>query len=139
MGDFSKHLGFYIQEIARKTTIELNKRLKSYNLCYAQFRVINTLFKKGDLSQKDILKYIIVKPSTLSSSVKKLEKKCFVEKRLDSKDKRIKKIILTENGRKIYKDVWEEILNFEKETTEHIPKDERKMILKYLKDMNKKI
>ncbi len=72
---FSSHIGYYIQEIARKSAVTLNEKLGELDLTYAQFRVLNTLWKKGTLTQKEILVYICVKPSTLTGLTDQLVKK----------------------------------------------------------------
>lgn len=84
MDDFSLHLGYYIQEIARKTSVELNKQMKDLDLSYSQFRVINCLMKRGDLSQKNIIEDIVVKPPTLSGLLDLLEKNLILKKRFQN-------------------------------------------------------
>ncbi len=139
MDDFSLHLGYYIQEIARKTSVELNKQMKDLDLSYSQFRVINCLMKRGDLSQKNIIEDIVVKPPTLSGLLDLLEKKSYIEKKISKYDKRIRLVGLTENGKEIWEKSWKIVMNFEKNTTDHIPSKFKKEILIYLKEMNNKI
>lgn len=139
MDDFSLHLGYYIQEIARKTSVELNKQMKDLDLSYSQFRVINCLMKRGDLSQKNIIEDIVVKPPTLSGLLDLLEKKSYIEKKISKYDKRIRLVGLTENGKEIWEKSWKIVMNFEKNTTDHIPSEFKKEILIYLKEMNNKI
>lgn len=136
MKNFSAHIGFYIQEIARKTTVRLNELLKELNISYAQFRVLNCLCKSGPLSQKKILKVIVVKPSTLSGTIDVLEKKQLVKREKDSNDGRINVINVTEEGKEVWKKAWEVVETLERETTQHIPKERKDELLKYLKTMN---
>src|SRR6056297_3179338 len=126
MKEFSTHIGYYVQEIARKTTVELNEQMKNLNLSYAQFRVINCIAKRGDLSQKDILEDIVVKASTLSGLLDFLEEKGFVEKKVASYDGRIRLVGLTKLGHDVWKEAYKIVMNFEEKTTEHIPKKEKK-------------
>lgn len=139
MNNFSSHLGYYIQEIARKTTISLNSKMKSLDLSYSQFRVINCLKKRGDLSQKEILEDIVVKPSTLSGLLDLLEKKTYIEKKVAKHDKRVRLVGLTTKGELIWEKSWKIVMEFEDITTNHIPKIFKDELLDYLKEMNNKI
>lgn len=139
MKDFSQHIGFYIQEIARRTSIALNDRLKGLSISYAQFRVINCLAKRGDLSQKSISNEIVVKASTLSGLLDLLEEKGFVEKKVAEYDGRVRLVGLTQKGQVVWQKAYQIIESFEAETTDHIPQTEKNNILDYLKEMNKNI
>ena len=139
MKEFSSHIGYYVQEIARKTTVALNDQLQGLNLSYAQFRVLNCVAKRGDLSQKAIIEDIVVKASTLSGLLDLLEDKGFVEKKIAAYDGRIRLVGLTKLGREVWESAYEIVLIFEKKTTGHIPEKTKKEFLNYLKEMNKKI
>ena len=139
MKEFSSHIGYYVQEIARKTTVALNEKMKAFNLSYAQFRVINCIAKRGDLSQKNILEDIVVKASTLSGLLDLLEEKGFVEKKVAAYDGRIRLVGLTKLGHDVWEKTYKIVMRFEEETTKHIPKEKKTEILNYLKEMNKKI
>jgi len=139
MKEFSSHIGYYVQEIARKTTVALNEKMKAFNLSYAQFRVINCIAKRGDLSQKNILEDIVVKASTLSGLLDLLEEKGFVEKKVAAYDGRIRLVGLTNLGHDVWEKTYKIVMSFEEETTKHIPKERKEELLNYLKEMNKKI
>ncbi len=139
MKEFSSHIGYYVQEIARKTTVALNEKMKAFNLSYAQFRVINCIAKRGDLSQKNILEDIVVKASTLSGLLDLLEEKGFVEKKVAAYDGRIRLVGLTKLGHDVWEKTYKIVMSFEEETTKHIPKERKEELLNYLKEMNKKI
>ena len=134
---FSNHIGYFIQEVARKSALMLNEELESFGITYAQFRVLNCMLKKGPLSQKEILKFISVTPATLTGTVDILEKKKLVYREADSEDARTKKIHLTELGTSIQKDAWNTVENFEAKTTGFLSKKEREIILNGLKELDK--
>ena len=131
--NFSNHIGYYVQEVARKSALLLNEELESLGITYSQFRVLNCLLKKGPLSQKEILKVISVTPATLTGTVDILEKKKLVYRESDSEDARTKKINLTELGTNIQKDAWKTVDNFEAITTKIFTKEEKEIILNGLK------
>ena len=135
--NFSNHIGYFLQEVARKSAIALNDKLQVLDITYAQFRVLNCLLKKGPLSQKEILKIISVTPATLTGTVDILEKKKLVYRESDTEDARTKKIYLTSQGTDIQRDAWTIVENFEKKTTGFLTEEEREVILKGLKEMEK--
>lgn len=139
MKNFSQHIGYYIQEIARKTTVDLNEQMATLNLSYAQFRVLNCLSKRGDLSQKEIVEDIVVKPSTLSGLLDLLSDKGYVEKKVAPYDGRIRLVGVTDSGRKIWEQAYTIVMNYEQQTTSHIPAQAKEKMLKYLNEMNQKI
>jgi MarR family transcriptional regulator, organic hydroperoxide resistance regulator len=136
---FSNHIGYYVQEIARKSSIALNEELEVLGITYAQFRVINCLWKKGPLSQKEILKTISVSPPTLTGTVDILEKKMLVYRKPEEEDARTKKIHLTEEGNELQEKAWNIIDNFEERTTGFMSKKEKKLVLDAMKQMEKSI
>lgn len=136
---FSNHVGYYVQEIARKSSIALNEELEDLGITYAQFRIINCLWKKGPLSQKEILKLISVSPPTLTGTVDILEKKQLVFRKPDEEDARTKRIHLTEEGNELQEKAWIIIENFEERTTGFMSKKDKKLVLAALKEMEKSI
>lgn len=136
---FSNHIGYYVQEIARKSSIALNEELEVLGITYAQFRVINCIWKKGPLSQKEILKTISVSPPTLTGTVDILEKKKLVFRKPEEEDARTKKIHLTEEGNELQEKAWDIIDNFEERTTGFMSKKEKKLVLAAIKQMEKSI
>lgn len=139
MKDFSSHIGYYIQEIARKTTVELNEQMKAHNISYAQFRVLNCLAKRGDLPQKNIVEDIVVKASTLSGLLDLLQEKGFVEKKIAPYDGRVRLVGLSKKGYDVWEATYKIVIAFEKKTTSHISDNEKVEMLDSLKEMNKRI
>jgi len=136
---FSNHIGYFVQEVARKSALSLNEELKPLGITYSQFRVINCLLKKGPMSQKEILKLVSVTPATLTGTVDILEKKKLVYRKAESEDARTKIIYLTEQGTNIQKDAWSTVEKFEERTTSFLNKKEREIVLNALKEMDKYI
>lgn len=136
---FSNHIGYYVQEIARKSSIALNEELEQLGITYAQFRILNCLWKRGPLSQKEILKLISVSPPTLTGTVDILEKKKLVYRQADVEDARTKKIHITHEGFELQEKAWTIVENFEERTTGFMSKKDKKLVLAALKEMEKSI
>ena len=139
VNDFSNHVGFYIQEISRKTTILLNKALEPYEITYSQFRVLNCLWKKGDLTQKEILTIISVQPSTLTGVIDLLVEKDLVYRVGEISDGRLRKVSLTDKGKALKTATWAEVDKIEAKQTELMNDEVKLLVLNALKDMTKSL
>lgn len=135
--DFSQHIGFYIHEVSRKTTVMLNKALEPYEITYSQFRVLNCLWKRGDLTQKDILAIISVQPSTLTGVIDILVDKGLVCRVGEVSDGRLRKVALTEKGKSLKTPTWAAVDQIELKQTALISDAHKPIILEELKKMAK--
>lgn len=106
-------LGFYIDELGKLEKNYINSEFEKIGLSLSQFRVLNWLWRKGELSQKEIHELINIKPSTLTSILNILIKKGLVTRNFDENDARIRKISLTDKSTKIESTVWEIIENLD--------------------------
>lgn len=134
---FSQHVGFYIQEVYRKTTVMLNKALEPYKINYSQFRVLNCLWKSGDLTQKEILAIICVQPSTLTGVIDILVEKGLVVRVGELSDGRLRKITLTQKGLSLKEPTWAVVDVIEAKQTEMMSSENKEMMLTELKKMSK--
>ena len=79
-------------------TKELNKK---YSVSSAQLNCLLALYENGPLPPSQIAKHILVKSSTVTGVVDRLEQKGLVTRVRNSPDRRIVTIELTENGKKL--------------------------------------
>jgi DNA-binding MarR family transcriptional regulator len=79
-------------------TKELNKK---YQVSSAQLNCILTLYEYGPLPLSKIARHIMVKSSTVTGVVDRLEKKGLAERMRNSPDRRVIIIQLTEAGKKL--------------------------------------
>jgi DNA-binding MarR family transcriptional regulator len=137
--NYSNSIGFYIQEVAKKSTEKFNQEFRQIGITYSQFRVLNCLWKKGDLTQKEIHKIIAVRPSTLTGILEILEKKELVTKKMSQEDERFRMISLTDKGRLLEKDAWETILYFDKLVEELYDESFNSQMLEELKRLSNRL
>lgn len=67
-----------------------------------QLPMIHLLHKREGLSQREIAKWLHIKPPTANVSLKRMEKAGLIERRKDEKDQRITRIYLSSYGREFY-------------------------------------
>lgn len=132
MEQFSGHSGYYIQEIARRTTFLLNEALNPLGITYAQFRVLNCLWKRGSLTQKQIHELIAVRPSTLTGLVTLLAGKGMLRRRADAEDARVNRISLLEKGEALQGPAWEVVEAFEARMTRGMGDGDKRNLIRSL-------
>ena len=81
-------------------TKELNKK---YQVSAPQLNCLISLYENGHLPPSQIAKYIMVKSSTVTGIVDRLEQKGLVKRFRDSPDRRIVTIELTDSGKNLAK------------------------------------
>ena len=81
-------------------TKELNKK---YQVSAPQLNCLISLYENGHLPPSQIAKYIMVKSSTVTGIVDRLEQKGLVKRFRDSPDRRIITIELTDSGKNLAK------------------------------------
>ena len=88
---------------------ELSKQFFSrFHINDAQFNILMTLNKNYSLegmTQMDLSKELIIAKSNLVGLIDKLEEKEFLERKINSADRRFNKIILTEKGLDFIKEI----------------------------------
>lgn len=98
--EFNKHLGhdmsktlmgYYIDAIYKIERTAFDEAFERIDITYSQFKVLNWLWRKGELTQKEIHNYVQIKPSSLTKLLNILIKKDLVERHIDPNDARTKK------------------------------------------------
>jgi DNA-binding MarR family transcriptional regulator len=121
-------LGKWISLLYRQAQIYITHELKPYNIGYGQFPFLNALFQKDGIHQEEISQMLAIDKATTGRAMRKLEKEGYVNRVVDTKDKRAYKIFLTQKGIKMQPIVhkilrqWTEILSrdFSKEENEKV-------------------
>jgi DNA-binding MarR family transcriptional regulator len=113
--------------------IRFNKSLKKWDLTYSQFSVIMYLFKHQNqqIMQKNIEDAFLLKGSTVTGILKRLEEKHFITRQTDSSDRRVNYLRLLPKGLELENYVYDEVERLEKETLGVFTQNE-KMILEEL-------
>ena len=126
----SQKLEQLIYELFQK--LYLNKR---NNGQMSQGKILKILYKKGDISQKDMQDKLHVKSGTISESINKLEKKGLLIRQYDENDRRKRVLHLTEKGKKdvetYTKDYQKEVIQF----FDVLSDDEKKELEEILKKL----
>ena len=112
-----RHIGKAINIVSHKIRRKVGKEVSKYGITEVQSKIICFIYvnsKKRDVFQKDIEKEFKIRSASVTSVIQLMEKKNYIERVCVKKDARLKKLVLTEEGNKIYEKVFLEICNIEK-------------------------
>ena len=99
--DHAKQIIYSIRRLIQASELYTKELNKKYLISAAQLNCILTLFEYGPLPLSQIAKHMMVKSSTVTGVVDRLEKKGFVERMRNSPDRRVITVQLTEAGKKL--------------------------------------
>lgn len=110
-----KDVGYLIKLISDKLKVNADANLKRYNITLTQSRVFVFLSSKGgQATQKEIEVFLEVAHPTVVGIVSRMEQKGYVTTWIDSNDKRIKNVKLTQQAEALGMDMEQDILDTEK-------------------------
>lgn len=85
-----------------------------------------------DIYQRDVEKEFSIRRATSSKVITRLEEKGFVRRESVDCDARLKKLVLTEEGMKIQRDVCRELDDFDEKLISVLTEDEQKTLFELL-------
>lgn len=102
--------------VDKKEVIYISQKLKTYNINFIQYSIMNILYIENDISQKKLVELLSITKRSITKAVKGLVLEGYVERITDEKDKRAHKINVTTKGetvRKVITDLkneWNKLL-----------------------------
>jgi MarR family transcriptional regulator for hemolysin len=108
--------GQLMGDTARLWRIHLNEKLKPMGLSYAKYSTLLMLDRySGELVQNKLANLLSIEHPTLARVLNDLQKNDWIEKKQHSKDKRVKIIFFTKNGKNRFEKCKQIVNNFRKE------------------------
>lgn len=111
-------LGRYVHILSRKIKKRIDESVSIYDVTSVQCAIlsfINRESKKGDVFAKDIESKFNMSRATIAEILSLMEKNDLIQRRADTKDARLKKIVLKKKALDIQNSVSKEICKVEKE------------------------
>ncbi|RBW70080.1 MarR family winged helix-turn-helix transcriptional regulator [Bacillus taeanensis] len=116
-----------IHQLSRLLKKHADNALKPFGLYSAQWSVIYVLKTKGTLTQTELCEYLSVEAPPMTRNIQRLVKQGYVKK-VQGKDKRMKKIELTEKAHQEFPK-WEEAITQTNEMfLENFPESSQKQL-----------
>lgn len=99
--DLVKEIVYQIRRLIQARELYTKELSKNYSVTAAQLNCLLALHEEGPLSPSQIGRIIMVKSSTVTGIIDRLEQKGLVERLRNSPDRRIITVQLTESGKKL--------------------------------------
>lgn len=120
-------LGRKIQRIAHKIKRQIDYKNQSIGISATQARIIGFIRNESlnkDIFQKDLEEYLELRGSSVTSTLKNLEKQGFIERIPLANDQRLKKLVLTKKAITLDDQLFENINLIEEESFLNLTQDE---------------
>lgn len=91
-----------IRTIYRAVLKRLNSRLRKERITFSQYSVLLALSRNGPMQMSKLGEHMLVAPANVTGLVDRMEKKGYVTRRRDEKDRRLYVIGPTEKGSRIF-------------------------------------
>ncbi|WP_196493734.1 MarR family winged helix-turn-helix transcriptional regulator [Ornithinibacillus caprae] len=111
--NIEEKVGYQIGVVAHLFHNQYNEQLAKYDVTVAQARVLYLLVEQGPQSQGELQQQLYIKGSTMNGIIESLLNKQLIEKSESLHDKRSKMISLTEKGRIIDQQLWDDMAETE--------------------------
>ncbi|WP_227551688.1 MarR family winged helix-turn-helix transcriptional regulator [Metabacillus sediminilitoris] len=129
-------IGRWISLLHRYGNVYINEQLKEYNLGAGQYQFLAVLYQNEGLSQDEIACFLKMDKGTAARAIAKLEKEGYVERKVFSVDKRIKKLYLTDKAYAFESKLTSILLGWTNIITKDLSVDEQEYALKLLNKMS---
>ncbi|WP_297424935.1 MarR family transcriptional regulator [Clostridium sp.] len=136
------HIGKKISILSKRIHRTISKEAVQYGLTDVQAKILAFIrfnSDKRDIFQRDIEEEFAIRRSSVTSVLQLMEKNGLVKRVSVSEDARLKKIVLTEKGLEIQRNVYEFILKFEKSLRDELSEDEFNILVGLIDRLSKKI
>ena len=97
----SKNIGRIISILSRKIQQDLKDVVSPFGINVGEEPYFMTLVNEDGLTQDELTKRVMVDKAATTRAVKSLEEKGFITRKIDSADKRSKRMYLTSKGKEI--------------------------------------
>ena len=104
---FEHLLGFVLNDVSRLLRTRFDQRARGHGLTRSQWRVLVHLARTEGIIQSGLADILEVERMTLGRLIDRLESAGWVERRADSKDRRVRRLYLTATARPTLKDMMQ--------------------------------
>jgi DNA-binding MarR family transcriptional regulator len=136
------HIGKKIIILSAKIRRKLDNETSKYGITGVQGRILGFIShnsEKRDIFQKDLEEELDVRRSSVTSVLQLMEKNGIIERVSVSKDARLKKLVLTEKGIEIQRNVHNRILELDKSLRDELSDEEFDQLVSLIDKLSNKI
>ncbi len=114
----------------------VGKHAASLGLYFGQPTILEYISKNEFCTQKELAEHLHISPPSVATTLKRMEKSGFIERKSDDFDSRKKRLVVTEKGKKILTDFRKICDETDKELFRGFTYEELDTLFMYLKRLN---
>ncbi len=101
----ARYLAFLIMEAARLQRTVFDRRVRKIGFTRTQWMALRRVGDQPGVNQSELAELLEIEKATAGRVIDKLENFGWLERRQDEADRRVKRVYLTELGRRIHSDI----------------------------------
>jgi len=131
------HFGFLTGRVSRLIDykVETEKTKRRYSFPSSCMGILANLWAQDGIKQQDLADDMVRNKSSITKMILALEKDGLVERKIDKKDKRQKRIYLTKEGKEFKRHIIKKAIKGEKRATAGLKEEEVEIAKKVLQTM----
>ncbi|AUN13322.1 MarR-family transcriptional regulator [[Clostridium] sordellii] len=134
-----RHIGKYISQLYRKSSVFINKELAKYGIRSGQLMFLMDLYIKDGKNQEEISERLKIDKATTARALKKLEEQDFIKRIRDDNDKRSNKIYLTDTSKDLKEEVYGVLDEWNEKISKSLTREEKETLANLLEKVCKNI
>lgn len=115
--------GFLFSALDKVYDLALTKRMKAAGVTAIQWSLLDQLYQHEGINQRELARYCMKDPSSLTKTVDILEKKALLVRKQDEHDRRAFNLFLTDEGRQARQQAYEIASGFFEQATEGLSEE----------------
>ena len=131
--ELKRSFGFLMHDVSRLLRKTFDRHARTIGLTRAQWRVLAHLSRNEGIKQAGLAEILEIKPITLARLLDRLDAHGWVERRLDPKDKRARRLFLTNKGRSIIRELRVVALSVREEALSGLTDSEQDLLIDQLR------
>jgi len=126
------NLGLLMARVCRVIGGEMRTKLERLGLYHAQGMILFCLWREDGLTQQLLAERLHIATSTVSNTLKRMERDGWVKRHRDEQDQRIVRVCLTERSRQLKKEAHASFAEMDRELSAILTTDEREILKRSL-------
>jgi MarR family transcriptional regulator for hemolysin len=100
------YIGYMLSDVARLIRTIFDRRVRDIGLTRGQWLVLTRVYRRPGISQTELSEMLEIDRASAGRMIDRMERNGWVERRPDRGDRRINRLHLTDEARKVHADMW---------------------------------
>ena len=132
-------MGSLFSQVSRLEHARAHELLEELGLYRGQHRILRALWVQDGLTHTELGRHAHVRPSTISTTIRRMEKAGLVERKHDAEDQRVSRVYLTPEGRDLQGNVEQAWHRLEDEMFADVTVEERVLLRRLFLQMRENL